>query len=65
MIQLAPTKAHALSRPGRRHAVALVIAKALGKGPDAPVVGGLLGVAAHAAFDAPVAQLMAANGIQF
>ncbi len=65
-MQLAPTKAtRVVAHLAVGAAVALVIAKALGKGPDAAVVGGLLGVAAHAAFDAPVAQLMAANGIQF
>lgn len=44
-------------------AVALLAAKVVGK--NAALVSGLAGMAAHAMFDAPVAKIMAANGIQF
>ena len=44
-------------------AVALLAAKAAGK--NAALVSGVAGMAVHVMFDAPVAKMMAANGIQF
>jgi hypothetical protein len=44
-------------------AVAFLAAKAVGK--NAALVSGVAGMAAHAMLDAPVAKMMAANGLQF
>jgi hypothetical protein len=45
-------------------AAALIVPKIIGKGSGTALVSAVIGVLAHAMLDAPVAQVMANNGIQ-